>query len=142
MMSGSIDPPSRSQADDELYAIDRAWFFTKEYSSIPASALFSAISKSAQEVAVFKVWKVDDSERYMELTTHSIKLSPGAKNHQVQADIKVLEGKNPSSSVLNIRIMPTLIGVHSLYEIFTNVDVDRKFAEHVANLIFRTIEGI
>jgi hypothetical protein len=60
----------------------------------------------------------------------------------VQADLKVLEGKDPSSSVVNIRIMPTLIGVLSLSEVFRNVDVIDKFAKHVANLIFGTVEGI
>ena len=42
--------------------------------------------------------------------------------------MKVLEGKDPSSSVVNIRIMPTLIGIHSMYEVFTKVDVNNKFA--------------
>jgi hypothetical protein len=60
----------------------------------------------------------------------------------VQADLKVLEGKDPSSSVVNIRIMPTLIGVLSLSEVFRNVDVNDKFAKRVANLVFGTVEGI
>jgi hypothetical protein len=54
--------------------------------------------------------------------------------------VKVLEGKDPSSSVVHIRITPTLIGVLSKYEIFTNVDVNDKFAKYAANLIFGAVE--
>ncbi len=74
------------------------------------------------------------------MTTHSIRLSPSVNYHQVQADVKVLEDKEPSSSVVIIRITPTLIGVISMYEIFTNVDVNDKFAKYVANLIFGAID--
>jgi hypothetical protein len=36
--------------------------------------------------------------------------------------------------------MPSLIGVLSLFEVFANVDVNDKFAKHVANLIFGEVE--
>lgn len=131
--------PAPSKVDDELNALDKAWFFTREYPSIPPNALFNAMAMSLQEFPFFKVWKVDNSERYIDLITHSIRLDPGVNYHQVQADVKVLEGKDPSSSVVNIRIMPTLIGVLSQYEVFTNVDVNDKFAKYVADLIFGEI---
>ena len=102
--------------------------------------LFNALSKSLQDFPFFKVWKVDNDKRYIDITTHSIRLNPGVDYHQVQADVKVLEGKDPSSSVVNIRITPTLIGVLSKYEVFTNVDVNDKFARYVANLIFGAVE--
>jgi hypothetical protein len=85
---------------------------------------------------------VDFGERYIDLTTHSIRLDPKVNYHQVEVDVKVLEGKDPSSSVVNIRIMPTLIGIVSLYEVFTNIDVNDKFAKHVANMIFGAVEGV
>ncbi len=88
----------------------------------------------------FKVWKVDNSERYINLTTHSIRLNPRVNYHQVEVDLKVMKGKDPSSSVVNIRIMPTLTGIVSQYELFTNVDVSDKFAKYVANLVFGAIE--
>jgi hypothetical protein len=140
MMFNSPDP-APSRVDNDLYALDKAWFFTREYLKIPPNTLFNAIAKSLQDVSFFKVWKVDNSERYIDLTTHSIRLNPGVNYHQVQAEVKVLEGRDPSSSILIIRIMPTLIGVISLYEAFTNVDVNEKFAKYVANLIFGTVEG-
>jgi hypothetical protein len=139
MMRNSPDP-APSRVDDELNALDKAWFFSREYQNYPPNALFNATAKSLQEYPSFKVWKVDNSERYIHLTTHSIKLNPTSDNHQVEADFKVLEGKDPSSSVVNIRIMPTLIGVLSQYEVFTNVDVNDKFAKYVANLIFGEVE--
>lgn len=139
MMLNSPDPaPSRVDVPNPLDI--RAWFFTREYPDIPPNALFSAIAKSFRNVPFFKVWKVDNSTRYIELTTHSIRLSATVENHQVQADLKVLEGKDPSSSVVNIIITPTLIGVLSLYKAFTNVDVNDKFAKYVANLIFGAVE--
>ena len=141
MMFNGPDPvPSR--LDDVSNALDiRAWFFTREYPNIPPNTMFGAIAKSFQDFPFFKVWKVDNSERYIELTTHSIRLNETVENHQVQADVKVLEGKDPSSSVVNIIITPTLIGVLSLYEIFTNVNVNDKFAKYVANLIFGEVEA-
>jgi len=138
-MRNSPDP-APSRVNDDLYALDKAWFFTREYPNILQNTLFNAIAKSLQDVPFFKVWRVDNTERYIDLTTHSIRLNPGVSYHQVQAEVKVLEGKDPSSSVLIIRITPTLIGVISLYRVFTNVDVNEKFAEHVANLIFTAVE--
>lgn len=140
MMLNSPNPAPSRRVDDDLNALDKAWFFTREYPNILPNTLFNAIAKSLQDVPFFKVWKVDNTERYIDLTTHSIRLNATANNHQVQADMKVLEGKDPSSSVVNIRIMPTLIGILSLYEVFTNVDVNDKFAEYVANLIFATVD--
>lgn len=134
--------PAPSRVDDDLYALDKAWVFTREYLNIPPNTLFNAIGSSLQQVPFFKVWKVDNSERYIDLTTHSIRLDPTGKNHQVQAEVKVSEGKEPFSSVVNIRIMPTLIGILSLYDVFRNVEVTDKFAEYVANLIFGTVEGL
>jgi hypothetical protein len=140
MLNSPDSAPSR--VDDVPNPFDiRAWFFTREYPNIPPNTLFSAIVKSFQDFPFFKVWKVDNSKRYIELTTHSIRLNATVENHQVQADVKVLEGKDPSSSVLNIIITPTLIGVLSLYEGFTNVDVNDKYAKYVANLIFGEVEA-
>lgn len=102
--------------------------------------LFNAMSKSLQEFSFFKVWKVDNDRRYIDLTSNSIRLNPDVDYHQVQADVKVLEGKDPSSSVVIIRITPTLIGVISMYETCTNVDVNDKFAKYVANLILGAVE--
>lgn len=140
MMRNSPDP-APSRVDDDLYALDKAWFFTREYPNVLPNTFFKAIAKSLQNVPFFKVWRVDNSERYIDLTTHSITLNPGVDYHQVQAEVKVLEGREPSSSTLIIRITPTLIGVISLYRVFTNIDVNEKFAEHVANLIFTAVEG-
>jgi hypothetical protein len=137
MMFNSPDPaPSRV---DEVFYI-KAWSFTKEYPNMPSNALFDAIAKSLQDTPFFKVWKVDNGKRYIDLTTHSIRLDPSVNYHQVEADVNVLEGKDPSSSVVSIRITPTLIGVLSQYEVFTNVDVNDKFAKYVANLIFGAVE--
>lgn len=136
MMFNSPDPaPSR---DDVLHI--KAWSFTREYPNKSPDTLFKAMSKSLQDFPFFKVWKVDNDRRYIDMTTHSIRLNPGVDYHQVQADVKVLEGKDPSSSVVITRITPTLIGVISLYEVFTNVDVNDKFAKYVANLIFGAVE--
>ncbi len=137
MMSNSPDPaPSRV---DEVFQI-KAWSFAREYPNITPNSLFDAMAKSLQDTPFFRVWKVDNGKRYIDLTTHSIRLDPGVNYHQVQADVKVLEGKDPSSSVVNIRIVPTLIGVLSLYEVFANVDVNDKFAKYVADLIFGVVE--
>lgn len=137
MMFNSPDPaPSRV---DYVFHI-KAWSFTREYPNIRPNSLFDAMAKSLQDTPFFKVWKVDNSKRYIDLTTHSIRLNPSVNYHQVEADVNVLEGKDPSSSVVNIRITPTLIGVLSLYEAFTNVDVNDKFAKYVANLIFGAVE--
>lgn len=118
----------------------RVWSFTREYPDMPSDRLFYSVAKSLQDFPFFKVWKVDSDKRYIDMTTHSIRLQPGVDYHQVQADVTVLEGKGPSSSVVNVRITPTLIGVLSKYEIFTNVDVNDKFAKYAANLIFGAIE--
>jgi hypothetical protein len=140
MITHSPDP-APSRVDDVPGVLDyRAWSFTREYPNIPPNALFNAMAKSLQDTPFFKVWKVDNDTRYIELITNSIRLDPGVNYHQVQADVKVLEGKDPSFSILIIRITPTLIGVISLYEIFTNVDVNDKFAKYVANLIFGAVE--
>jgi hypothetical protein len=128
--------PSRT---DDVFHI-KAWSFTREYPNISPDTLFNVLSKSLQDFPFFKVWQVDNDKRYIEMTTHSIRLNPGVDYHQVQADVKVLEGKDPSSSVVIIRITPTLIGVISLYEVFTNIDVNDKFAKYVANLIFGAVE--
>ena len=137
MMFNSPDPaPSRV---DDVFHI-KAWSFTREYPNISSDALFNAMSKSLQDFPFFKVWKVDIDRRYIDMTTHSIRLNPGVDYHQVQADVKVFEGKDPSSSAVIIRITPTLIGVISLYEVFTNVNVNDKFAKYVANLIFGAAE--
>jgi hypothetical protein len=58
----------------------------------------------------------------------------------VEVDLQVMEGKDPSSSVVNFRIMPTLTGIVSQYELFTNVDVNDKFAKYIANMVFGAIE--
>jgi hypothetical protein len=137
MMSNSPDPAPSPVG--EVFHI-KAWSFTREYPNISPNTLFNAMSKSMQDFPFFKVWKVDNDTRYIEMTTHSIRLNPGVDYHQVQADVKVLEGKNPSSSAVIIRITPTLIGVISLYEAFTNVDVNAKFAKYVANLILGVVE--
>ena len=134
--------PTRLPEEDDLNALDRAWFFTREYPNLSPNALFDAVVPVLRDAPFFKVWKVDNSEKWIELTTHSIRLHAGAKNHQVQADLKILEGREPFSSIVNIRIMPTLIGVISLYEVFTNVDVNDAFAKHVANLIFDMVEDV
>jgi len=139
MMFNSPDP-APSRVDDDFFPI-KAWSFTREYPNISPETLINAMSKSLQDFPFFKVWKVDNDRRYIDITTHSIRLKPGVDYHQVQADVKVLEGKDPSSSVVNIIITPTLIGVLSLYEIFTNVNVNDKFAKYVANLIFGEIEA-
>lgn len=132
---------SPTQVDDFPRVLDiNVWLFTKQYPNIPPNALFDAIAKSLQDAPFFKVWKVDNDKKYIDLTTHSIRLNPSVNYHQVQAEVKILEGKDPSSSVVNIRITPTLTGVLSKYEAFTNVDVNDKFANYVANLIFGAIE--
>ena len=138
MRNGSDPSPP---GDDASGVLDiKVWFFTREYSNSDPSVLFNAISKSMQEVPFFKVWKVDDDERYVNLTTHSIGLNPKVKYHQVEVDLQVMEGKDPSSSVVNFRIMPTLTGIVSQYELFTNVDVNDKFAKYIANMVFGAIE--
>ena len=131
---------AQSRADGDLNALDKAWVFTREYPNVLADALFDIVAKSLQDVPFFKVWKVDNKERYIDLTTHSIRLSPKVNYHQVDVDLKVMEVRD-SFSVLNTRVMPTLTGVVSLYELFTNVDVNDKFAKHVVNLIFETVEA-
>lgn len=93
-----------------------------------------------QDVPFFKVWKVDNNERSINLTTHSIRLSPKVKYHQVEVDLQVIEGKEPSSSVVNFRIIPTLTGIVSQFELFTNVDVSAKFAKYVSDLVFEAID--
>ena len=137
MLFNSPDP-APSQVDN-VFNI-KAWSFTREYPNMSPVTLFNAMSKSLQDFPFFKVWKVDNDKRYIDMTTHSIRLNPGVDYHQVQADVNVLEGKDPSSSVVNIRITPTLIGVLSKYEVFTNDDVNDKFARYVANLIFGAVE--
>jgi len=137
-MTFNSPDPAPSQVDDVFHI--KAWSFTREYPNMSPVTLFNALSKSLQDFPFFKVWKVDNDKRYIDITTHSIRLNPGVDYHQVQADVKVLEGKDPSSSVVNIRITPTLIGVLSKYEVFTNVDVNDKFARYVANLIFGAVE--
>ncbi|HKU49315.1 MAG TPA: hypothetical protein VJP79_05150 [Nitrososphaera sp.] len=133
--------PDPSPQDDGSRVLDiKIWVFTREYPSIAPTVLFNAISKSMQDVPFFKVWKVDDGERYINLTTHSIRLDPKFRYHQVEVDLQVVKGKDPSSSVANFRIIPTLTGIVSKYELFTNVDVNDKFAKHVASLIFEAIE--
>lgn len=131
---------AQSRADGDLNALDKAWVFTREYPNVLADALFDIVAKSLQDVPFFKVWKADNKGRYIDLTTHSIRLSPKVNYHQVDVDLKVMEVRD-SSSVLNIRVMPTLTGIVSLYELFTNVDVNDKFAKHVVNLIFETVEA-
>jgi hypothetical protein len=139
MMRNGPDP-SPSQVDDYGIFDIKVWFFTREYPSIAPDSLFNAISKSMQDVQFFKVWKVDNNERYIALTTHSIRLDPKVKYHQVEVDLQVMEGIAPYSSIVNFRIIPTLTGVLSRYEVFTNIDVNDKFAKYVANLIFGAIE--
>lgn len=99
------------------------------------------MTKPLQEMPFFKVWKVDNDARYIDLTTHSLRLDTAVSHHQVQAEMIVLEDEDPSSSVIHIRIMPTLIGIFSLYDVFVNVDVNYEFAEYVADLIFERIEA-
>lgn len=133
--------PSASQVDDAPGVLDlKVWFFTREYPNITPNALFDAIAKSLQDTPFFKVWKVDNDKKYINLSTHSIRLNPGVNYHQVELDVKVSEGKDQSSSVVNIRIMPTLTGIVALYEALTNVDVNDKFAKYVANLFFGAVE--
>ena len=132
--------PSQSQADDYGIFDIKVWLFTREYQNITPDSLFNAISKSMQDVSVFKVWKVDNNEKYINLTTHSIRLDPTVKYHQVEVDLQIKEGRTPYSSVVNFRIIPTLTGALSRYEVFTNIDVNDKFANHVADLIFGAIE--
>lgn len=129
-----------SRAADEVFTLDKAWVFTREYPNISPNTLFEAMAKSLQDVPFFKVWKVDNGERYIDLTTHSIRLNPKVNYHQVQAELKVLQGKDPSTSAVYLRIMPTLTGIVSQYELFTNIDVNDKFAKYVSNLIFEAIE--
>jgi hypothetical protein len=137
MMRNSPNPaPSRE--DHDLYKI---WHFSREYPDITPTILFGAMTKSLQEMPFFKVWKVDNDARYIDLTTHSLRLDTAVSNHQVQAEMIVLEGEDPSSSVIHIRIMPTLIDIFSLYDVFVNVDVNYEFAAHVADLIFERIEA-
>lgn len=141
MMFNGPDP-APSPVDDIFHTIswDRAWSFTREYPNISPDTLFNAMSKSLQDFAFFKVWKVDNDKRYIDLTSHSIRLNPDVDYHQVHADVKVSEGKNPSSSVVIIRITPTLIGFVSMNEVVTNVEVNDKFAKYVANLILGAVE--
>jgi hypothetical protein len=133
------DPPSDDGRGYGVLDI-KVWLFTRDYPHIIPSALFSAISASISQVPFFKVWKVNNDERYINLTTHSIKLNPKLKYHQVEVDLQVVEGKDPSSSVVNFRIVPTLTGIVSQYELFTNVDVNDKFAKYIADLVFGAIE--
>jgi hypothetical protein len=76
MMHNSPDPGT-SRVDDELNALDKAWFFTREYPNTPPDTLFNAIAKDLQDASIFKVWKVDNSDRYIDLTTHSLRINPG-----------------------------------------------------------------
>ena len=138
MHNGSDPSPSQDDAPGVLDI--KVWFFTREYSNSDPSVLFNAISKSMQDVPFFKVWKVDNDERCINLTTHSIRLNPKVQYHQVEIDLQVIEGKDPSSSVVNFRIIPTLTGIVSQYELFTHVDVNDKFAKYVANMVFGAIE--
>ena len=135
---GKVRDPAPARADDE--AIDKAWVFVREYHNLTPDALFDAARKSLEDTHSFKVWKVDDDARYIDATTHSIRLKANVSNHQVQIDAAVLDGKDASSSVLNIRITPTLVGIFSLYDAFVNIEVNGEFAEYVANLIFEAVE--
>lgn len=119
----------------------KIWFFTREYPNTRPNILFDAISKSMQEVPFFRVWKVDHDKRYINLTTHSIRPNPKVRYHQVEVDMQVMEGKDSSTSVVNFRIIPTLTGIVSQYELFTNADVNDKFAKYVANMIFDAIDA-
>ena len=131
-----------SPPENDTYGVldIKVWFFTRVYPKIDPNVLFSVISRSMEEVPFFKVWKVDNDERHINLTTHSIGLDQRAKYHQVEVDLQVAKGKDPSSSVVNFRIIPTLTGIVSQYELFTNVDVNDKFAKHIANMVFGAIE--
>lgn len=133
MRNGS-DPSPQDDAPGVLEI--KVWFFTRKYPKIAPNELFNVITSSFRDVPFFKVWKADNNEKYINITTHSTKLNPGVNYHQVEADLKVMEGEDPSSSVVNFRIIPTLTGIVSQYELFTNVSVNDKFAKHVANLIF------
>lgn len=140
MMLSSRDS-APTQVDDIPGVIDiKVWFFTRQYPNISPNALFIAMAKSLQDTPFFKVWKVDNDKKYINLTTLSIRLNPKLNYHQVEADVNVLEGKDPLSSIVNIRITPTLIGVISRYEVFTNVPVNKKFAKYAADLIFGAVE--
>ena len=136
-MMGKVHDPAPSRADDEV--IDKAWVFVREYLNVSPDALFDAARKSLEDTRSFKVWKVDDVERFINLTTHSLRLDPKVRNHQVEVDLQVVAGKDPASSVVNFRIIPTLTGIVSQYELFTNADVNAKFARLVADLIFGAI---
>jgi hypothetical protein len=140
MMRNYLPDPQPSASEGYGVLDIKVWLFTREYQDITPNALFSAISASVREVPFFKVWKVDDDERSINLTTHSIRLNPKLKYHQVEVDMQVVEGKDPSSSVVNFRIIPTLTGIVSQYELFTNVDVNDKFAKYISDLIFGAIE--
>jgi hypothetical protein len=137
MIRGDPEP-----SQDESYDIldIKVWVFTREYPNIAPDVLFNALSKSMQDVPVFKVWKADSKERYINLTTHSIRLDPKVSYHQVEVDLQVIEGKGPSSSAVNFRIIPTLTGIVAKYELFTNIDVNDKFAKHVSGMVFGAIE--
>src|SRR3989442_5294425 len=124
MLFNSPDP-APSQVDN-VFNI-KAWSFTREYPTMSPVTLFNAMSKSLQDFPFFKVWKADNDKRYIDMTTHSIRLNPGVDYHQVQADVNVLEGKDPSSSVVNIRTPPTPVEGPSKHEDFTNVHVDSEF---------------
>jgi hypothetical protein len=134
--------PEPGPSEDEAYGVldIKVWLFTREYPGMPADTLFNAISKSLQGTPFLKVWKVDNDGKYINMTTHSIRLNPKVNYHQVEVDLQVTQGKDPSSSVVNFRIIPTLSGIVSKYELFTNIDVNEKFARYAANLIFGAIE--
>jgi len=113
--------------------------FTKEYFDIRPEELFSALAKSLQEMPFFKVWRVDKDSRYIDMTTYSLRVNTRASNSQEQVYVKVLEGQGTSSSVVKIKITPTLIGIFTLYDICVNVQVSEKSANNIADLIFGAI---
>jgi hypothetical protein len=107
----------------------------KEYPNIRADNLFRLVVRSLKELHYFKIWKIDESRKSIDMTTYSTNLSWGSGSRE-QVDVTVFE---PSGSnawpVLEVRITSSLSGTSYLEDIAESGGISEKKGRYIADMI-------
>src|SRR5687767_9313948 len=77
-----------------------AVFLTRDYQHITQDKLFKAVLKSLEEIPYFKIWKIDENSKSIDMTTYSTNLTRQrhGSGRREQVIVKVLKANDYDSS--------------------------------------------
>ncbi|MGI0020294.1 MAG: hypothetical protein ACREAY_07465 [Nitrososphaera sp.] len=110
--------------------------FVRVFRVLP-ERLFTILADVLKQSNPFKVWKVDEKARLIDMTTYLPLL--GVTSHRERVDVSVLDGKDGNSFVVQIRVSPaTTPSQFTMVDFFSKKGMVESGAGSIARTILKT----